>query len=83
MSYYVFCCYSVLIGVGVSCRISCSVFSYLYIDYLGWGREREREREKERAIFLLSSTCNYVVSVPLGASDKLRFFIMALSGPSI
>ena len=44
---------------------------------------------EERAIFLLSFTCNYVVSVrsgflfPIGAWDRLRHFIVALPGPSI
>ena len=42
-------------------------------------------------MFLLSFTCNYVVSVrgvvwgplPLGAWDRPRYFIVALLGPSI
>ena len=45
-------------------------------------------KEERELIFLLSFTCNYVVSVrrmtlPLGAWDRLRYFIVALHGPSI
>ena len=42
---------------------------------------------EESAIFLLSFTCNYVVSVRrgllLGDWDRMCYFIVALPGPSI
>ena len=38
---------------------------------------------KRELICLLLFTCNYVVSVPLGTGDGLRYFIMALPEPSI
>ena len=35
-------------------------------------------------MYLLSFTCNYVVSVlPLGTWDGLRYFIVPIPGPSI
>ena len=33
--------------------------------------------------FLLSSTSNYVVSLPIGTWDSLHYFILALPVPSI
>ena len=39
---------------------------------------------KREQMFLLLLTCNYVVSpLPLGAWDRVRYFIMALQGLSI
>ena len=54
------------------------------------GREREREREKEReradlsAIVCLWSCgfCSERFSLPVGAWDGLRYFNVALPGPS-
>ena len=47
-----------LIGIGFSCRISYSSVSYLYVRLPGLG--------KGELFFLLSLTCNYVVSVRRG-----------------
>ena len=68
-----------IIGMGVSCRISYSSVSYLYVSCSGSISSVEEERE---LIFLLSFTCNYV-GFSLGAWNRLRYFIMALPGPSI
>ena len=51
-----------LIGVGVSCRISDSVVSYLYVSFRGL----ITSVRVERAFFLLSFTCKCVVSVGRG-----------------
>ena len=52
-----------LFGVGVSCHILYSIVSYLYVSY----SESITSVGEERAIFfLLSFTCNYVVSVRRG-----------------
>ena len=65
-----------LVGVGVSCRISYCIISYLYVSFSGFG--------KRKLFFLLSFSCNYVVSVrrwfplPLGACDRLHYVIVAL-----
>ena len=48
----------VLIGVGVSCRIL-SLSFFLYVSFSGL----ITTAGEERAIFMLSFTCNYVVSV--------------------
>ena len=57
--------YFMLTGVGVSCRFSYSIVSYLYVSCSGCGRQRE-------LMFLLSFTCNYVVSaIRKGSSSYL------------
>ena len=60
-----------LFGVGVSC-ISYSVGTYLYVSFNGF----ITLVGKERAIFLLSFTCNYVVSVRRG----FLFFLVLRMG---
>ena len=66
------------IRVGISCCISYSIVSFLLhalvnqITLVG----------EERAIFLLLFTYNFVVSLPLG-TWLLRYFVVALAGPSI
>ena len=67
----------------LSCRILFCLFVIYRINYIGWERKTE-------LICLLSFTCNYVVSVRrgwgpflLGARVGLRYFIVALPGPSI
>ena len=65
-----------LIGVGDLCRVSYSIVSYLYnglITSVGGGR----------ANFSAIVTCNKGFPLPLGASNRLRYFIVALPGPSI
>ena len=52
-----------LIGVGVSYRISCSIVSYLYVSCSGSITLVGEERE---LIFLLSFIYNYLVSVMRG-----------------
>ena len=58
-----------LFGVDVSCRIMYSIISLICklkrISYLGWGRE---------LFFLLSFTCNYVVS------DRRGFLFLLVLG---
>ena len=49
----------------------------MQINYLVWGREREA------ADFPLSITRIEGVPLPLGAWDRLRYFIVALPGSSI
>ena len=51
-----------LIGVGVSCRISYSFVSYLYVRCSG----SITSPGEERACFMLSFTCYYVVSMMRG-----------------
>ena len=40
-------------------------------------------REERELIFLLLFTCNFVVSLPFGTWYGLRYFVVALDGPSI
>ena len=63
-----------LIGVGVSCRISYYIVSYWYVSFSGL----ITSVREEMAIFLLSFTCNY-----MGFPLPLRYFIVVLPGPSI
>ena len=76
-----------LVGISVSCRISYSVVTYLYVSFSGviipvW---------EERAIFLLPFTGNYVSFIWRGflfllvlrIGCWLHYFIVALIGPSI
>ena len=51
-----------LIGVGVSCPISYPIVSYLYVSF----SEFITSIWEERVYFLVSFTCNYVVSVRRG-----------------
>ena len=51
-----------LIGVGVSCRISYSIVSYLYVSLSGL----KTSVGEQRANVLLSFTCIYMVSVWIG-----------------
>ena len=60
-----------LIVVGVSCRISFSIVSYLYVCFSGLMTSPGEEKE---LIFLLSFTCNYMVSVQRG------FFFLLMLG---
>ena len=74
-----------LFGVGILCYVSWSIVSYLLyavanlLPRLG----------KRELVFLLLFTCNFVVSVrrrfylPFCTWDGLRYFIVALPGPSI
>ena len=55
-----FLLYVKVIGVGVSCRILYSVVSHLYVSCSG---SLTSVGGKESYFFLLSFTCNYVVSV--------------------
>ena len=77
--------YSKLFGVGVSCRNLYSIVGCLCVSCGGYVASVGEERE---LVCLLSFTCNCVVSVrgiplPQGAWDGLRYFIVALPGPSI
>ena len=73
-----------LIGVGVSCRISYSIVNYLYVSFSGMiisvGKERANLFYRLLVImwFLFGG-----VPLPLGAWNRLRYFIVALTGPSI
>ena len=71
-------------GVGVSCRILYSIVSYSYVSCSG----TITSVGEERANFLLSFTCNYVVSVWRGFLFLLVlgidcYFIVAHPGHSV
>ena len=74
-----------LFGVCVSSHILYSIVSYLYVSCSRLITSVCEERANLSAIF----TCNYVVSIlewfplPLGAWDRLHYFIVALPGPPI
>ena len=55
-----------LIGICVSCRISYSIVSYLYVSFSGL----ITSVGEEKAIFLLSFTCNYVFFVRGGGRSS-------------
>ena len=70
-----------LIGVGVSFRISYSSVSYVYVKFSGWGRERANF---SAIVYLqLCSVCSEGFPLPLGAWDRLRYFIVTFPGSSI
>ena len=68
------------IGVGVSCRISYSVVCYSYVSFI----ELITSVGEERAIFLVIMWFLFggIFPLPLGAWDRLRYFIVALPDPS-
>ena len=74
-----------LIGVDVSCRISYSVVSYLYVSFSGLIIEVGEEKANFSAIIYLKSCsfCSEGFPLSLGAWDRLHYFIVALPGPSI
>ena len=55
-------------------------FSRIY--YLGWGRERESCFFCYRLLVILLF-CSKEFPLPLDASERLRYFIVALPGPFI
>ena len=72
-------------GVCVSCRISYSIVSYLYIGFSGLITSVGEERAFSSASVNLY-LCGFYsewFSTPLGACDRLRYFIVALPGLSI
>ena len=74
-----------LIRVGISCCISYSIVSYLlyaYVDQMHMLIKLLRLGKRE-LIFVLLFTYNFVVSIPLGTWYGLRYFVVALAGPSI
>ena len=69
-----------LMRLGISCCISYSIVSYLLYALV----DQITSVGEERAdFFLLFFTCNYVVSLPFGTWYGLRYFVVALAGPSI
>ena len=67
-----------LIRVGISCCISYSIVSYLFYALV----DQITSVGEGRASFLLLFTYNFVVSLPLGTLYGLRYFVLALTGPS-
>ena len=74
-----------LIGVGVSFCILYSIVSYLYVSCSRSITSVGEERANLSAIayLLLCGFCSERFPLPLGALDGLRYFIVALPGPSI
>ena len=70
-----------LIGVGVACRFSYSVVSYIYVRFSGLITSVREERANFSAI--VYGFCSERFALPLGAWERLRYFIVALPGPSI
>ena len=70
----------------MSCRISYYVVSYLYVSFRGLITSVGEERESYFSAFVylfLCCFCSEGFPLPLGAWDRLRYFIAALPGPSI
>ena len=74
-----------LFGVGVSCHIVYSIVSYLYVSYSEPSTSVGEERANFSAIVYLQlcGFCSEGFPLPLCAWDGLRYFIVALPGPSI
>ena len=72
-------------GVGVSCRKLYSFVIYLYVNGSGSITSVGEERANLSAVvyLLLCGSCLEMFPLPLGASDGLRYFIVALPEPSI
>ena len=72
-----------LFGVGVSCRILYSIFSYFYVSCSGSITSVGAERTNLSTIVYLY-LCGFCSErFPLGAWDGLRYFIVALPRHSI
>ena len=75
-----------LIGVGVSCRISYSVVSYVYVSLSGLitctSVGDERANFSSIVDLQLCGFCSEGFPLPLSAWDRLRCFHVALPGPS-
>ena len=71
------------IGVGVSSHISCSVVSYLYVSFSGLIISVERASFSVIDYLKLCGLCSEGFPFPLGAWDRLHYFIVDLPGPSI
>ena len=70
-----------LFGVGVPCRILYSIVSYLYVSCRGSITSVGEERAN---LYLqLCGFCSERLSLPIGAWDGLRYFIVPLPGPFI
>ena len=65
-----------LIGVGVLFRISYSVVNYLYVSFSGL-------ISSAQIVSDIISFCSDGFAIPLGAWDRLCYFILAFPGPSI
>ena len=72
-------------GVGVSCRNLFSFVVYLYVSRSGSITSVGEERANLPAVVYLwlCGFCSERFPLPLGAWDGLRYFIVALSEPSI
>ena len=72
-------------GVGVSCRILYNFVGLLYVCGNGSITSVGEERASLSAVVYLQLCCfcSERFTLPLGAWDVLRFFIVALPGPSI
>ena len=74
-----------LFGVGVSCRISCSLVGCLYVSCIGSITSVGEEKGNLSATVYLQ-LCGFCLKrspLPLGALDELRYIIVALHVPSI
>ena len=72
-------------GVGVSCRNLYSFVGYLYVNGSGSITSVGEERANFSAVVYLE-LCGFCLerfTLPLGAWDGLRYFIVALPEPSI
>ena len=77
-----------LFGIGLSCRILYSIVSYLYVSHSGSFTRTLVDEQRAKFFcyrllvimwFLFGGRC----PLPLGAWDGLRYFNMAIPGPSI
>ena len=69
-----------LYGVGVSCRILSSIFSYVYVSCSG---SINSVGEVCYRLLELCGFCSERFPLPVGAWDGLRYFSVALPKPSI
>ena len=69
-------------GVSVSCRISYFIVSYLYVSFSGLVTSAGEDRAIFRyRLFVIIWFRGFLL--PLGTWNRLRYFIVALSVPSI
>ena len=72
-----------LIGLGLSCRISHSIVSYLYVSCSGSITSVGEERANFSPCLLVMWFLLERFPLPLGAWDRQCYFIVALPGTSI
>ena len=72
-----------LTGVGVSCRISYSTVSHLYVRFSRLITSVGDERAYFSALAIMWFLYGVVSSLPLGAWHRLHYFIVVIPWPSI